>query len=164
MVPVAAGPMAWLPAGRSKTMGRNRSPEPGGPGQSQRQLRVGEQLRHILAELLLRGELRDPLLAAAMVTVAEVRISRDLRQATVFVTELGGSLRPEVKAALARAAPYLGGVVGRQMNLKYAPHLSFQADPSFAQAARIDDLLRRARPEDDGGAADRGDDAGGEHG
>jgi ribosome-binding factor A len=124
-------------------MGRHRTDSGSGP--SQRQLRVGEQLRHILAELLARGELRDPLLAAASLTVSEVRIGRDLRQAVVYVTELGGTLRPEVKAALERAASHLAGIAARPMHLKYAPQLSFRVDESFAQVARIDALLRAAR-------------------
>jgi ribosome-binding factor A len=128
-------------------MSRKPAVEPGGA--SQRQLRVAEQLRHVLAEQLARGELRDLALANARLTVSEVRISRDLRQATVFVTELGGALRPEIKAALARVGPYLAGIATRQMNLKYAPHLHFEPDQSFAQAARIDELLRTAKRTDD---------------
>ena len=88
-------------------MARRRSPA--GPAQSQRQLRVGEDLRHVLAELLLRGEVHDPLLAASQLTVAEVRMTPDLRHAAVFVTELGGELRAELREALARAAPRLRG-------------------------------------------------------
>jgi ribosome-binding factor A len=129
----------------------------GGSEQSQRQLRVGEALRHVLAELLMRGAVHDPLLAEASLTVSEVRVSRDLRHAVAYVTELGGELRPELLAALARAAPYLRGEAARRVHLKYAPELSFQVDPSFAEAARIDAILalERASPtgreEDDDG-------------
>lgn len=135
-------------------MGGQRGPD--GPGQSQRQLRVGEALRHVLAELLTRGAVHDPLLAESSLTVSEVRLSRDLRHAVAYVTELGGDLRPELQDALARAAPFVRGEAARRMRLKYAPELSFQADPSFAEAARIDALLagERAtlrRQEDDDG-------------
>ena len=133
-------------------MARRRSPALA--GQSQRQLRVGEELRHLLAELLLRGEVHDPELAEAHLTVAEVRVTPDLRQAVAFVTELGGELRPELQRALARAAPRLRGEVARRMRLKYAPELTFQADPSFREAARIEALLAQerstlARPHED---------------
>jgi ribosome-binding factor A len=125
--------------------------------QSQRQLRVGEALRHVLAELLMRGAVHDPLLAEANLTVSEVRMSRDLRHAVAYVTELGGDLREELLEALTRAAPYLRGEAARRLHLKYAPTLSFRVDPSFAEAARIDALLareratlERAREDDDG--------------
>jgi len=128
-----------------------------GPQQSQRQLRVGEALRHVLAELLQRGAVHDPLLAEANLTVSEVRMSRDLRHATAYVSELGGDLRDELLEALTRAAPWLRGEAARRVHLKYAPTLSFRVDPSFAEAARIDALLareraslERAREDDDG--------------
>ena len=116
-----------------------------GPRQSQRQLRVGEGLRHVLAELLLRGEVHDPRLGEAHLTVSEVRVSPDLRHAVVFVTELGGELRAELQQALVRAAPRLRGEVARRMRLRYAPELTFQADPSFREAARIEALLAEER-------------------
>jgi ribosome-binding factor A len=116
-----------------------------GPGQSQRQLRVGEGLRHVLAELLMRGEIHDPVIAEAHLTVSEVRMTPDLRHALVFVTELGGELRAEVSRALARAAPRLRGKVARRLHLKYAPELSFRADTSFREAARIEALLAEER-------------------
>jgi ribosome-binding factor A len=126
-------------------------------GPSQRQLRVGEGLRHVLAELLLRGELHDPLLAASHLTVAEVRVTPDLRHATAYVTELGGRLRPAVRQALERAAPRLRGEAARRLHLKYAPELTVRADPSFEEAARIEGLLaterrtlERWREDDDG--------------
>jgi ribosome-binding factor A len=126
-------------------------------GPSQRQLRVGEGLRHVLAELLLRGEVRDPLLSGSQLTVAEVRVTPDLRHAVVYVTELGGELRAEVRDALERAAPFLRGEAARRMHLRYAPELSFEADRSFSEAARIESLLaaerrtlERQREDDDG--------------
>jgi ribosome-binding factor A len=124
-------------------MGGQRGPA--GPQQSQRQLRVGETLRHVLAELLLRGAVHDPLLAEAHLTVSEVRVSRDLRHAVAYVTELGGDLRSELLEALERAAPWLRGEAARRIHLKYAPTLSFRVDPSFAEATRIDALLARER-------------------
>jgi ribosome-binding factor A len=127
---------------------------------SQRQLRVGEGLRHVLAELLMRGGLRDPLLAEASLTVTEVRPSRDLRHATVFVTRLGGELGDDLLAALARVAPHLRGEAARRLHLKYAPELAFRPDTSFAEAARIEALLEAERAQlarhgedDDGGKA-----------
>ena len=123
---------------------RRRSPHtPGGP--SQRQLRVGEELRHVLADLLMRGGLREAALADAQLTVSEVRVSADLRHAVVFVTELGGELRSERLEALKRAAPQLRGEVTRRMRLKYAPDLTFRPDRSFAEAARIEALLAEER-------------------
>jgi ribosome-binding factor A len=116
-----------------------------GAGPSQRQLRVGEELRHLLAELLMRGGLREPALADAQLTVSEVRISADLRHAVVFVTELGGELPAERLEALERSAPQLRGEVARRMRLKYAPDLTFRPDRSFAAAARIEALLAKER-------------------
>jgi ribosome-binding factor A len=147
--------MAADRAMKRASMGGKRGPE--APQQSQRQLRVGEALRHVLAELLTRGAVHDPLLAEAAITVSEVRMSRDLRHAVAYVTELGGDLRGELLEALTRAAPYLRGEAARRIHLKYAPTLSFRVDPSFAEAARIDALLARerasleqAREDDDG--------------
>ena len=124
-------------------MARDRTPLSG--GFNQRQLRVGERIRHVLADLLTRGAVHDPVIAETPLTISEVRITRDLRQATVFVVELGGDLRPEVLQALERATPFLRGEVARQSNLKYAPNLLFRADESFANSQRIDSLLEEAR-------------------
>jgi ribosome-binding factor A len=112
-----------------------------GPGQ--RQLRVGEELRHALARILGRGELRDPLLRDATVTVTEVRISPDLKNATAFVMPLGGTQAPEILAALRRSAPYLRGVIGREVPLRYSPSIGFELDTSFEHASRIEALLHR---------------------
>jgi ribosome-binding factor A len=114
-------------------------------GETQRQLRVGEQMRHVLAELLVRGVVHDPGLRETSLTISEVRVARDLRRAVVFVIELGGELRPETGAALARAAPFLRGEIARRMHLKYAPDLVFEADPSFAEAERIERLIAEER-------------------
>lgn len=114
-------------------------------GESQRQLRVGEQIRHTLAELLMRGVVHDPVLNEACLTVSEVRPSRDLRRAEVFVIELGGGLKDETRLALQRATPFLRGEVTRRSHLKYAPELVFTLDESFAEAAHIEDLIARER-------------------
>ena len=137
-------------------MGRRATHPDRGP--SQRQLRVGEAMRHVLAELLMRGGTREPGLAEAALTVSEVRITPDLRHAVVYVTELGGELEAGRLEALRRAAPMLRGEVARRLQLKYAPDLAFRADRSFAEAARIEALLARERAavlsdrEDDDGA------------
>jgi ribosome-binding factor A len=112
-------------------------------GPSQRQLRVGEELRHALAQILDRHELRDPALQDVTVTVTEVRVSPDLKTATAFVMPLGGGHAAETIAALKRSAPYLRGLVARSVQLRHAPQLGFALDTSFDQASRIDALLHR---------------------
>jgi ribosome-binding factor A len=120
---------------------------------SQRQLRVGEELRHALAEVIERGELRDPDLAGHSVTVTEVRASPDLRNATVFVVPLGGGEAGSTVAALNRAKSFLRRRVAQAVRLKFAPDLNFEEDTSFDQARRIDDLLKSIHRDDvpDGG-------------
>lgn len=122
---------------------------------SQRQLRIGEAIRHALSETLTRGHLRDPELQGASITVTEVRVSPDLRNATAFVLPLGGRNGEAVVAALDRAGAYLRREVAHQVRLRYAPDLRFQLDTSFDQAARIDTLLRRPAVAAD---LDRGED------
>ncbi|HXZ02048.1 MAG TPA: 30S ribosome-binding factor RbfA [Stellaceae bacterium] len=116
---------------------------------SQRQLRVGEELRHALARLLQRGELRDPALQGAAVTVTEVRVSPDLKNATAYVMPLGGRHSAEVLAALARSAGYLRGQLAREVPLRFSPALSFALDTSFDHASRINELLHRPEVERD---------------
>ena len=89
-----------------------------------------------------------------------MRVARDLKSATAYVVELGGGLRPEVGAALERAAPFLGGHLARALRLKYAPRLRFVADTSFAEAARIERLIAAARRGE--GGDDRDADGGGD--
>ena len=108
---------------------------------SVRQLRVGEEIRHILSEILARGDLRDPDLVGLSITVSEVRISPDMRNATAFVLPLGGGEEDAVVTALGRAAAYLRNEVGRKLHLKYLPQLSFLRDTSFDTARDIDKLL-----------------------
>jgi ribosome-binding factor A len=129
-------------------------------GPSQRQLRVGEELRHALAEILGRRELRDPALQEATVTVTEVRVSPDLKNATVFVMPLGGAHAPEILEGLRRSAPYLRGVLGRELALRFSPNLGFELDRSFDHASRIDALLHRPEVSRDlaGQDGDDGDD------
>ena len=109
---------------------------------SQRQLRVGELLRHALIAALARGEVRDPALQGVSVTVTEVRLGPDLRSATAYVMPLGGVGTAEVVEALQRAAPFLRGVIARSVRLRSVPTLSFAADTTFDHAAKIDALLR----------------------
>ena len=108
---------------------------------SQRQLRVGELIRHKVAEMLSRGEVHDDVLASHVITVPEVRMSPDLRLATVFVVPLGGEDLKPVLAALERHKRYLRGEVAAAVNLKFAPDLRFRADESFEVGSRIDALL-----------------------
>jgi ribosome-binding factor A len=110
------------------------------PGQ--RQLRVGELIRHTVAELLARGDIHDPVLAGHLVTVPEVRMSPDLRLATIFVMPLGGRDGAQVIEALERNKRYLRGVIARRVNLKFAPDIRFRIDDRFDEAERIEKLLR----------------------
>jgi ribosome-binding factor A len=112
---------------------------------SQRPLRVGEEIRHALARILSRGECRDPALDNASITVTEVRMSPDLRNATAFVTPLAGTNAAEVLVALNRCGAFLKGVVGRELRLRNTPNLVFALDDTFERAERISALL--ARPE-----------------
>jgi ribosome-binding factor A len=110
---------------------------------SQRQLRVGEELRHALARILRDGECRDPVLGDANITVTEVRMSPDLRNATAFVMPLAGTNATEVVAGLERSATFLKGLVAREVQLRNTPNLVFALDDSFDRAARISTLLTR---------------------
>jgi len=109
---------------------------------SQRQLRVGELIRHALADMLIRGEVHDPVLEGHMITVPEVRMTADLRLATVYVMPLGGRDQTDVLAALDRNKKFLRGEIARHVNLKFAPDLRFRIDDRFDEAERIEKLLR----------------------
>ena len=111
-------------------------------GRSVRLLRVGEQVRHALSEILMRGDVHDPVLASHLVSVTEVRMSPDLRHATVFVKPLLGSDEAEVLKALKANVRYLRGEVARRVNIKYAAMLKFLPDESFDEGSRVDQLLR----------------------
>lgn len=121
-------------------MNKRRDSGHAAKGPSQRQLRVGEEIRHTLADVFRRGEFRDPALMDLNVTVSEVRISPDLKNATVFVMPLGGS-KPELVAGLNRASAFLRTQVAHEMRLPYAPRLAFQLDTSFDYAEKIDRLM-----------------------
>lgn len=108
----------------------------------QRQLRVGELIRHALAQSLERGEAHDPGLANASITVTEVRVSPDLRNATAFVMPLGGGDAAEILQSLNRAAPFFRRRVGEAVDLRRLPNISFELDSSFDNATHIDSLLR----------------------
>ncbi|HYZ62425.1 MAG TPA: 30S ribosome-binding factor RbfA [Acetobacteraceae bacterium] len=110
---------------------------------SQRQLRVAEEIRHVLSGLFLRAEFRDPELAGEKITVTEVRVSPDLKAATAFVARLGRSDIAALLPALKRAAPFLRTQIAHEMRLRVAPTLSFQADTSLDYAMHIDELLHR---------------------
>lgn len=116
-----------------------------GRAPTQRQLRVGEEIRHVVAAIIERGDMADPDLRDVPVTVTETRISPDLKHATVFVTPLGGGDADTLLTALARAAPYFRAQVGRSMRLKYTPALHFELDTSFETASRIDAILHRPK-------------------
>ncbi len=111
-------------------------------GRSVRLLRVGEQVRHALSEILMRGDVHDETLASHLVSVTEVRMSPDLRHATVFVKPLLGADEAEVLAALKKHVRYLKREVARRVNTKYAADLKFRADESFDEGSHIDRLLR----------------------
>jgi ribosome-binding factor A len=111
-------------------------------GASQRQLRVGELIRHALAEMLTRGEVHDPVLEGHMITVPEVRMTADLRLATIYVMPLGGRDANAVVEALERNKRFLRGEIARYVNLKFAPDLRFRIDERFDEAERIEKLLR----------------------
>jgi ribosome-binding factor A len=130
-----------------KRRGRQQSPLVAGvEGKaSQRQLRVGEELRHALARILRNGQLRDAVLEDASITVTEVRMSPDLRNATAFVMPLSGTNATEVVAGLERSATFLKGLVAREVQLRNTPNLGFTLDDTFDRAERISALL--ARPE-----------------
>src|SRR3954463_5381251 len=112
------------------------------PGGSQRQLRVGETVRHAIADILAHGSVHDEDLEGHIVTVPEVRMSPDLKIATVYVMPLGGKDTDVVLAALARNKKFLRGEVAHRVNLKFAPDLRFRVDDRFDEAERIERLLR----------------------
>lgn len=116
---------------------------------TQRQLRVGEELRHVLAQLLRPGELRDPALFDASVTVTEVQVSPDLRNATAFIMPLGGANAADILAGLRRSAPFLKGRIARLVRLRRVPNLAFVLDSAFDSAERIAAILHSEAVERD---------------
>ena len=119
-------------------MKRNESSE----GRSVRLLRVGEQVRHVLSEVLARGDVHDDTLQSHLVSVTEVRMSPDLRHATVFVKPLLGQDEDVVLKALRTNTAFLQSEVARRVNTKYAAKLKFLADESFDEGGKIDQILR----------------------
>lgn len=138
---------------RSKKPKRDSAPS----GASQRQLRVGELVRHAIAGLLARGEVHDPVIEGHLITIPEVRMSPDLRLATVYVIPLAGRDAAEVVAALDRNKKFLRGEVSHEINLKFAPDLRFHIDDRFEEAERIDKLLRSPAVQRDLEKDDNGD-------
>jgi ribosome-binding factor A len=120
---------------RSRARKSNRAP-------SQRQLRVGELIRHVLAEILQRGEVHDPAFEGNVVTVPEVRMTPDLKRATIYVMPLGGKNAEAIVAAFERNRRFLRGEIAHRIDLRHAPELEFRLDTSFDEAERIDALLR----------------------
>src|SRR6266581_5050079 len=112
------------------------------PGGSQRQLRVGETVRHAVADILAQGSVHDADLEGHIITVPEVRMSPDLKLATIYVMPLGGRDTEVILAALERNKKFLRGEVARRVNLKFAPDLRFRVDERFDEAERIEKLLR----------------------
>ena len=123
-------------------MPRHHQKKNAAAGGSQRQLRVGEAVRHAVADILAQGNVHDSDLEGHIITVPEVRMSPDLKLATIYVMPLGGRDTDIVIAALERNKKYLRGEVSRRVNLKFAPDLRFRVDDRFDEAERIEKLLR----------------------
>ncbi|HEY2445234.1 MAG TPA: 30S ribosome-binding factor RbfA [Rhizomicrobium sp.] len=128
-------------------MPRHHSPRAIGP--SQRQLRVGEVLRHAISDILSRGEVRDPDLEGISVTVTQVRPSADMRHAMIYCEPLGGKNADRVIGALNRHRGFVRGLLGHVIRLKFTPELRFVEDTSFAEAEKIETLLKSARVQQD---------------
>jgi ribosome-binding factor A len=123
-------------------MSKHKQARDSGPNASQRQLRVGELVRHALAEMLTRGDVHDPVIERHMITIPEVKVTADLRLATVYVMPMGGKDAEEVVAAFERHKKFLRAEIAHRINLKFAPDIRFRVDDRFAEAERIDKLLR----------------------
>src|SRR5882757_10933086 len=132
---------------RSSSRRTGRSDGPSGP--SQRQLRVGEALRHALAEVLSRNEIRDPDLDGVSVTITQIKPSPDMRYATVYCEPLGGENAKVIIAALNRHKGFLRGEMGHLITMKFTPDLRFVEDASFAEAQKIEDILKSSRVQQD---------------
>jgi ribosome-binding factor A len=124
------------------TRKKDSDPRGGTSGGSQRQLRVGELVRHAVAEILSQGNVHDEALEGQIITVPEVRMSPDLKLATIYVMPLGGRDIDNVIAALDRNKKYLRGEIAHRVNLKFAPDIRFRTDERFDEAERIEKLLR----------------------
>lgn len=127
-------------------MGNHRQ---GRKGPTQRQLRAGELVRHALVDILQREPLREPALDGVSVTISEVRAAPDLKTATVFAAPLGGENQQEIIKALNKVSPYLRGLLGKKIEMKFTPALKFASDDTFNEAQRIDDLLAHPKVQQD---------------
>ena len=136
-------------------MSKHKNHRDQAPGGSQRQLRVGELVRHAVAEMLTRGDVHDPVIEGHLITVPEVRMSPDLRLATIYVMSMGGRDASEVVAAFERHKKYLRAEIAHRINLKFAPDIRFRVDERFEEAERIEKLLRSPEVQRD---LDQGDD------
>ena len=136
--------MSASDAGRRKNImaRRSKSNRETGNMPTQRALRAGELVRHAVAEIFARGDVHDPVLEGHLITVPEVRMSPDLRMATIYVMPLGGKDTTDVLAALDRNKRFLRGEIAHRVNLKFAPDIRFMLDQRFDEAERIDKLLR----------------------
>ena len=123
-------------------MARHKQKRDTTPGGSQRQLRVGELVRHAVAEMLTRGDVHDPVIEGHLITVPEVRMTADLRLATIYVMPLAGRDADEVVVAFDRHKKFMRAEIAHRINLKFAPDIRFRVDDRFAEAERIDRLLR----------------------
>jgi ribosome-binding factor A len=149
-------------------MSRNRTPRGGSRsrhdrrdlGPSQRQLRVGEMLRHALADILRRNEIADSDLEGVSVTITQVKPSPDMRYATVYCEPLGGQNGKQIVAALNRHKGFLRGEMGKLISIKFTPDLRFVEDESFAEAEKIENILKSERVSRDLAQPDDGDEDG----
>jgi ribosome-binding factor A len=116
---------------------------------TQRQLRIGELIRHKLAEMLVRGDIHDDVIASHVITVPEVRLSPDLKLATAYVVTLGDTDTAAVIEALTRNRRYIRAEVAQAVNLKFAPDIRFRRDETFEEASRIDQLLASSKVRQD---------------
>jgi len=138
----------WItPFGVMTTIGilkmpRHHQKKSSAPGGSQRQLRVGDTVRRAVADILAHGDVHDPDLEGHIITVPEVRMSPDLKLATIYVMPLGGRDTEIVIAALDRNKKFLRGEIAHRVNLKFAPDIRFRVDERFDEAERIEKLLR----------------------
>jgi len=140
-------------SGRARDDDDDRKPRPkaraassGAPvGPTQRMLRVGEMIRHELSAVLARGDIHDEVLAATVVTIPEVRMSSDLKLATVYIMPLGGLNIEPVVEALNGHKKYIRSIIAKAVNLKFAPEVRFRHDETFDEASRIDALLHSPR-------------------
>ncbi len=132
----------------------SRSHHSAGSAPSQRMLRVAELVRHAMAQMLSRGDINDPVLEKHVVTVSRVKMSPDLKLATVYVMPLGGKDEKDVIAALDRHRKFLRGEIAHEVNLKFAPEIRFRIDDSYDTVSRIDAILNSERVKRDLEASD----------